>query len=44
MSDALTQGHKISLGHLGLTSLYGVMYIGVALCVAIILFQRREVG
>jgi len=44
LSDALTQGHKIPLAHVGLTALYGLLYIGVALSLAVILFQRREVG
>ncbi len=44
LSDALTQGHRIPVSYVGITALYGLMYIGVALGVAIILFQRREVG
>jgi hypothetical protein len=44
LSDALTQGHRVSVFHVGLTTFYGVMYVGVALSVAIVLFQRREVG
>lgn len=44
LSDALTQGHRIPVSYIGITALYGLMYIGVALGVAIILFQRREVG
>jgi hypothetical protein len=43
-SDALTQGHVIPLALLGKVILYGILYIVVALCVAVILFQRREVG
>jgi ABC-2 type transport system permease protein len=43
-SDALTQGHIIPLGLLWQVMLYGVLYIVVALSVAVILFQRREVG
>jgi hypothetical protein len=44
LSDALTQSHRIPFDHVALTGLYGVFYIGVALSLAIILFQRREVG
>lgn len=44
LSDALTQGHRIPLAHVALTGLYGLLYIGVALSLAVILFQRREVG
>jgi ABC-2 type transport system permease protein len=43
-SDALTQGHVIPLALLGRVVLYGVLYTIVALCVAVVLFQRREVG
>jgi ABC-2 type transport system permease protein len=44
LSDALTQSHRIPMAHVALTGLYGLFYIGVALSLAIILFQRREVG
>jgi hypothetical protein len=44
LSDALTQGHRIPVGYVATTSLYGLLYIVVALCLAVILFQRREVG
>ncbi|MBT8485975.1 MAG: hypothetical protein HKO59_16620 [Phycisphaerales bacterium] len=44
MSDALTQGHVIPVGYVAMSALYGVMYVGVALGLAVILFQRREVG
>jgi hypothetical protein len=43
-SDALTQGHLIPPGMLIQVILYGLCYIVVALCLAVILFQRREVG
>jgi hypothetical protein len=43
-SDALTQGHLIPAGMLGQVLLYGVFYIVVAMSLAVILFQRREVG
>ncbi|MDY7108369.1 MAG: hypothetical protein SYC29_07000, partial [Planctomycetota bacterium] len=44
LSDALTQSHRIPMAHVALTGLYGLFYIGVALSLAVILFQRREVG
>ncbi|MHC4083353.1 MAG: ABC transporter permease [Planctomycetota bacterium] len=43
-SDALTQGHLIPAAMLGQVLLYGLFYIVVAMCLAVILFQRREVG
>ncbi len=43
-SDALTQGHLIPLKLLGQVLGYGLVYIAVALSLAVILFQRREVG
>lgn len=42
--DALTQGFKLPGEYVGMALGYGVLYIGVALSLAIILFQRREVG
>jgi ABC-2 type transport system permease protein len=44
LSDALTQSHRIPMAHVALTGLYGLLCIGVALSLAVILFQRREVG
>jgi hypothetical protein len=43
-SDALTQSHIIPGALLGRVLLYGLCYVVVALCLAVILFQRREVG
>ncbi len=43
-SDALTQGHIIPLKLLAGVVGYGAIYIAAALCLAVILFQRREVG
>jgi ABC-2 type transport system permease protein len=43
-SDALTQGHLIPAGMLGQVLLYGLFYVIVAMSLAVILFQRREVG
>ncbi len=42
--DAITQGHMIPADYLVKTVLYGIIYIVLALSLAIILFQRREVG
>ena len=44
LSDSVTQDHVIPLGYVGLTLIYGPLYILAALGVAVILFQRREVG
>jgi len=44
LSDALTQSHRIPPTYVGFSVTYGLAYIGVALSLAIILFQRREVG
>ncbi len=44
LSDALTQDRGIPADYVALTSIYGLMCICVALALAIILFQRREIG
>ena len=44
LSDALTQSHKIPAAYTGRAITYGCLQIVAALSVAIILFQRREVG
>jgi ABC-type transport system involved in multi-copper enzyme maturation permease subunit len=44
LSDALTQSHKIPPAYIGRTITYGCLQIVAALSLAIILFQRREVG
>jgi len=44
LSDALTQSHKIPPIYVGFTIGYGLGYIAIALALAVILFQRREVG
>jgi ABC-2 type transport system permease protein len=44
VTDAITQGHTMGLQYVGTASLYAVLYVGAALCLAIALFQRREVG
>lgn len=42
--EAIFQGHPFTLELLGMMSVYALMHITVALCIAVILFQRREVG
>ena len=42
--DALTQGHVIPGSYVIGSILYGLLFVVVALCLAVILFQRREVG
>ena len=42
--DAITQGHAFTLDLLGMMTVYAGMYIIVAMCAAVMLFQRREVG
>ncbi len=44
LSDGVTQDHVIPPGYVGLTLIYGPLYILAALGLAVILFQRREVG
>ncbi len=44
LSDALTQGHIIPARYVLTTLLYGVLYIGAALSLAVFMFQTREVG
>lgn len=44
LSDGVTQGHVIPLEYVALTFIYGPLYILATLCIAVILFQRREVG
>lgn len=42
--DAVTQNQRIPLSHLGLVALYGLAQIGACLSLAVVLFQKREVG
>ena len=44
LADALTQNHVIPVGYAVSVTLYGLLYMVVALSLAVILFQRREVG
>ena len=43
-ADALTQGSTITPGYLGTVTLYAACLVGGALSLAVILFQRRDVG
>ncbi len=43
-ADALTAGHAIPMSHVALVTAYSTLYITALLCVAIALFQTREVG
>ncbi|MEM9250870.1 MAG: ABC-2 transporter permease [Planctomycetota bacterium] len=43
-ADAITQGNPFSLAYLGMCSLYTLLYSSAVLAVAVLLFQRREVG
>lgn len=42
--DAVTQNQPIPFSHMGLLGLYSAAQIGVFLSLAVILFQKREVG
>jgi hypothetical protein len=44
LADAITQNHAIPAGYVVRTLIYALMYVVVALALAVILFQRREVG
>jgi hypothetical protein len=44
LSDAINQDRPIPLGYVAGTAPYGLLMIMAALCVAVALFQRREVG
>ncbi len=44
LTDSLTQQHVIPTSYVMQALMYGSLYILVALCLGIILFQRREVG
>ena len=44
LADAVNQEHAIPAGYISSTMLYGVLLIVAALSLAVILFQRREVG
>ena len=44
LTDAVNQGHTIPAGYIGTTLAYGALLVVAALSIAVILFQRREVG
>lgn len=44
LADAVTQSHEIPVAYVARAAVYGLLYIVIALSLAIILFQRREVG
>lgn len=44
MADALTQAAPVSLRYLSTASLYAALMIGAIVSLAVILFQRRDVG
>ena len=44
LTDAITQRHVIPLGYMILTTVYAGLYILASLSLAVILFQKREVG
>ncbi len=43
-ADAITQKHELPLSHIGTVSVYAVVYITLVMCIAVIMFQRREVS
>ena len=44
LSDSVTQDHVIPPEYMRLTLVYGPLQVLASLCLAVILFQRREVG
>jgi hypothetical protein len=43
-ADALTQGSEITLGYLGTVTAYAACLVGAVMSLAVILFQKRDVG
>jgi hypothetical protein len=43
-ADALTQGHAITGGYIGAVTLYAAFVAAAMLSLAVLLFQRRDVG
>jgi ABC-type transport system involved in multi-copper enzyme maturation permease subunit len=43
-ADALTQGHEITLAYFATVSVYAACTIGALISLAVLLFQRRDVG
>ncbi|MGD9690676.1 MAG: ABC transporter permease [Phycisphaerales bacterium] len=44
LSDAVTQNRPVPAGHLGLVTVYSLVQLTTYLSLAVLLFQRREVG
>jgi hypothetical protein len=44
LADALTQGHPVTLRYFGLVTMYAATTTVTLLSVAVLLFQRRDVG
>jgi ABC-2 type transport system permease protein len=44
LADALTQGHEITPSYFGIVSLYAALLIVAIMSLAVLLFQRRDVG
>ena len=44
LADALTQGHPVSAGYIGMVTAYSALYAAAVLCLATALFQTRETG
>jgi ABC-2 type transport system permease protein len=43
-ADALTQGNPMTMGYFGAVSLYAAFVVGAVMSLAVLLFQRRDVG
>jgi ABC-2 type transport system permease protein len=43
-ADALTQGNPMTIGYFGAVSLYAAFVVGAVMSLAVLLFQRRDVG
>jgi hypothetical protein len=43
-ADAITQGNPLTAGHVATVTLYSALYLSGVLCLAVVLFQKREVG
>ncbi|MFM8577917.1 MAG: hypothetical protein ACKOCN_03845 [Planctomycetaceae bacterium] len=43
-ADALTQGSTITIGYLATVTTYAALLVVATMCVAVILFQKRDVG
>ena len=42
--DAVSQNRYIPMSHAGMVTVYAFMQIGAMLSIAIVLFQKRDVG